>query len=197
MGTRAAAARADGDSPPRSRLRSPLWFSRGVAGGWSDHVYRASGRRPRESSADFNGDGIDDEIYHYNGNVLDRVELRSQCRRQDRCALDLRLSRRAHRATRVTTISTDASNGQSDAEEGQIVTSTLDSNGDGRPDAVIASAARRDAQRRHLRRSRPAYRRAGRPIDGALNTSTEFDADGDGVFERRVEYDRYGEPKAK
>ena len=54
-----------------------------------------------------------------------------------------------------------------------------------------------------VERSADIYDEAGQRIvarqnfDGALNTSTEFDYDGDGIFERRVEYDRYGEPKAK
>jgi len=34
-------------------------------------------------------------------------------------------------------------------------------------------------------------------FDGANNHATEFDDDGDGTFERRVEYDRYGEPKLR
>jgi hypothetical protein len=31
-------------------------------------------------------------------------------------------------------------------------------------------------------------------ISQSRAVATEFDKDGDGVFERRVEYDRYGEP---
>jgi hypothetical protein len=31
-------------------------------------------------------------------------------------------------------------------------------------------------------------------IDNSRLVASEFDKDGDGVFERRVEYDRFGEP---
>jgi hypothetical protein len=31
-------------------------------------------------------------------------------------------------------------------------------------------------------------------MHGPFNVSTEIDADGDGIFERRFKYDRYGEP---
>jgi hypothetical protein len=34
-------------------------------------------------------------------------------------------------------------------------------------------------------------------VDGVWNDTAEFDDDGDGTFERHVEYDRYGEPKAR
>ena len=84
----------------------------------------------------------------------------------------------------------------SQAEEGQIVTSTLDSNGDGRPDEVF--------QLHHgIQRSAEIYDEDGRRVvarqtmDGPFNVSAEIDSDGDGVFERRFKYNRYGEPEAK
>ena len=85
---------------------------------------------------------------------------------------------------------------KSDAEGGQIVIARLDSNGNGRPDAVTHVQHGVD-------RSADIYDEAGLRIVArhtfvdALKTYTEFDSDGDGIFERRVDYDRYGEPKTQ
>ena len=81
------------------------------------------------------------------------------------------------------------------AEAGHLVTTTFDSNGDGRPDSVthlvhgVASSVDiydevglRIVARQH--------------IEGGWHDFTDFDGDGDGTFERRVTYDRYGEPKS-
>jgi hypothetical protein len=181
--------------PPRSRLRSPLWFVTGMLAGGA--ILFIALRTPyNESQADLDGDDIVDEFYYYNGPTLDRVEY-------DRDA-DGRIDARW-----ISDINGVAARYEGDddfdgrfewhavAEAGQIVTSTLDSNGDGRPDLVM-----------HLRHgvmlNIDAYDEPGRRVvarqhyvDGAWHDSTEFDDDGDGVFERHVEYDRYGEPKKR
>jgi|KBSMisStaDraftv2_1062788.scaffolds.fasta_scaffold830519_1 hypothetical protein len=63
---------------------------------------------------------------------------------------------------------------------------------------------RRDPACAHgIQRSTDVYDEAGLRIvarqhfNAAWNDSTEFDDDGDGTFERRVEYDRYGVPRAQ
>ena len=84
-----------------------------------------------------------------------------------------------------------------EAAVGRVADSTLDSNGDGKPDSVS-----------HLEhgvlRSIDVYDDGGRRIVarqhfiyGAWNDSTEFDDDGDGTFERHIDFDRYGEPKKR
>ena len=62
-----------GATPPRSRTRSPLWFFAGLLAGGAIafFVFRTPYTR---SSVDFDRDGVNDEIYHYRGNVLDLVE---------------------------------------------------------------------------------------------------------------------------
>jgi len=85
---------------------------------------------------------------------------------------------------------------QSEAEKGEIVTSTLDSNGDGRPDKVTHYS-------QGIAQGVDIYDEKGRRIVARIHfkdpflTATDFDGDGDGTFERHVDYDRYGEPKAR
>jgi hypothetical protein len=180
--------------PPRSRMRSPLWFMVGILAGCM--IMFVVLRTPHTSSqGDTNGDGIDDEFYYYSGQVVDRVESdRNNDRRIDvRWINDLQgvLSRYE---------GDDDFDGrfevQAEAEAGRIVTSTRDSNGDGRPDSVTHFVY-------GIARSSDVYDEAGVRIvarqhfDGPWNNATDFDDDGDGTFERRVEYDRYGEPKAR
>jgi hypothetical protein len=180
--------------PPRSRFRSPLFFLAGLLAG-GVLVFFALKPVATLSSADFNGDGIDDEIYHYYGNVLESAEY-------DRNA-DGKIDARwvnDYRGIPKRYEGDDDFDGRfewtSQAEEGQIVTSTLDSNGDGRPDEVL--------QLHHgIQRSAEIYDEDGRrvvarqAIYGPFNVSAEMDSDGDGVFERRFKYNRYGEPEAK
>ena len=158
-------------------------------------LYVASRSPATSSSADFDSDGIEDEIYHYAGRTLERVDYD----RNGDGKIDARwLSDIRGMAVRYE--SDDDFDGRfelmSDAEKGQVVISTLDENGDGRPDAVTRS-------KHGVVYSSDIYDEAGRRVvarqtfDGPLGSTTEFDSDGDGVFERRVEYDRYGEPKAR
>jgi hypothetical protein len=180
--------------PPRSRVRSPLWFLVGILVGGA--IMFVVLRTPYTATqGDTNGDGVDDEFYYYSGQAIERVESdRNNDRRIDaRWINDIRgvLSRYE---------GDDDFDGRfevhGETEAGQIVTTTLDSNGDGRPDFVT-----------HLmygiQRSTDVYDENGRRIvarqyfDGKWNNRTDFDDDGDGNFERHVEYDRYGEPKKR
>jgi hypothetical protein len=181
--------------PVRSPLRSPLWFVAGVLVG-TGLLYLASRSPVTSQSADFNGDGIEDEIYYYEGVTPTRVDLDrdSDGKVDARWINDFRGVAKRYEGD-------DNFDGRfewtSELEQGQIVTSTLDSTGDGNPDSVMRfrhgvlgtievydEAGQRIVARQHF-------------IDGAWNDSTEFDADGDGVFERRVEFDRYGEPRTR
>jgi hypothetical protein len=183
-------------SPPaRSWLRSPLWFFAGVVVG-AFALYFASRSPVTSASADYDGDGIEDQIYHYAGVTLDRVdEDRNGDGKIDaRWFNDLQGVAKRYEGD-------DNFDGRfewrGDAQRGLLVTSTLDSNGDGNTDAVMHMS-------HGVLRSVDVYDEAGERVvarhlfvDGFWNESTEFDADGDGVFERRVEYDRYGEPKPR
>ena len=82
---------------------------------------------------------------------------------------------------------------QSDVENGEVSLSVLDTDGDGRPEQVW-----------HLENgvlsSIDYYFASGGRIvkreffKAGLLDAAEFDDDGDGVFERRVRYDRFAEP---
>jgi len=183
-----------GVTPPRSPMRSPVWFLFGMLIGGA--ILFIAFRTPyTQSQADFDGDGLSDETYYYSGNTLARVEY-------DRNAdgkIDARWVNDIHGvASRYE--GDDNFDGRfewrSEAAVGQVANSTLDSNGDGRPDSVWHFE-------HGVLRSVEVYDEGGARIvarqhfiDGAWNDSTEFDDDGDGTFERRGEFDRYGEPKA-
>jgi hypothetical protein len=177
---------------PRSRMRSPLWFGVGMLVGAAIAfvVLRTPYTQP---SVDLDGDGVDDEFFHYKGNHLDRVE-------HDRNG-DGRID-----AVWINDIHGVLSRYEGDddfdghfewnsaAEGGQIALSTRDVNGDGRPDSVWRFAD-------GVLRTVDVYDEAGQRVvarqhyaDGVWNDVTDFDTDGDGSFERRVEFDRYGEP---
>jgi hypothetical protein len=182
---------------PRSSLRSPLIFIAGVMIG-AVAVFVALRSPSTLSNADFDNDGITDEIYHYSGNVMERIEFD---RNADGNTDALWLF--DHRGVPKRYDSDDDFDGRyewkSDTERGQFVTGRLDANGDGRSDLVMHSI---HGVLHHVDVYDEAGQRvvARRNFEGGLgvfNNFTEFDGDGDGVFERRVEFDRYGEPKTR
>ena len=144
--------------------------------------------------ADVDGDGTVDETYIYSGQTLDRVEYdRNGDGKVDaRWVNDLRgVSKRYD--------GDDDFDGifewRSEAERGQVVRSVLDADGDGRPERV-------ENYRHGVLRTIDVYDASGRRVvarehyDNSRLDARELDQDGDGVFERRVEYDEYGEPLA-
>jgi len=176
----------------RSSWNSPLWFVAGILVG-GGIFYLAFTSPSTASGADYDGDGVDEEVYHFEGNTLRMTDY-------DRNAdgkVDARWSTN-FRGVPTQYTADDNFDGYfestSDAKNGQVVTATLDENGDGRPDAishyshgVIASIdVYDDAGNRVVAREKYT--------DG-WHTSTDFDMDGNGVFERRVDYDRFGNPR--
>ena len=181
-------------APPRSRVRSPLWFLVGALVGVA--IMFVVFRTPYSSShVDLDGDGVDDEFYYYSGNVLQQFE--SDRNRDGK--VDTRWINDIHGVLARYEADDDFDGRfewRSEAELGQIVTSTLDANGDGRPESVLHL-------QNGVQRATDIYDEAGRRIvarqtytNGWNHTTTEFDDDGDGTFERRVEYDRFGNPKS-
>ena len=153
-------------------------------------------RSPTSStSADFDGDGRADEVYYYAGVTLERIDYD----RNGDGNIDARWIS-DYRGVPQRYEGDDDFDGRfewvSRARDGQIVTTVLDSNGDGRPDEEFHL-------QHGVQRSADIYDEGGRGIvarqkyDGPFNVSVEIDADRDGVFERSFEYDRYGEPKTQ
>ncbi|HEU4778475.1 MAG TPA: DUF2007 domain-containing protein [Steroidobacteraceae bacterium] len=177
--------------PPRSTWRSPLWFLGGILAGGA--VMFLALRTPYSGeSADLNGDGVVDEKYHYTGQVIDRVEY-------DRNAdgkIDARWINDMYGVPEKFEGDDDFDGRfewKTDAVRGWSVRSEQDADGDGRPERVFRLSL-------GVMHTEDIYDEAGTRVvvrqhfDNARLVAREFDKDGDGVFERRVEFDRFGEP---
>jgi hypothetical protein len=180
--------------PRRPIWRSPLWFLGGILVGGAV-MFLALRTPPVADAVDLDGDGVTDETYFYSGQVIDRVEY-------DRNAdgkADARWKNDIN-GVPVRFESDDDFDGRfewdTDAPHGWPVRSVMDADGDGKPEQVglfthgvmhtmeyYDEADTRVVSRDHISQSRVV--------------ATEFDKDGDGVFERRVEFDRYGEPVSR
>ena len=140
------------------------------------------------------GDGIVDEIYHYRGQVLESTE---RDRNADR-KIDLRWLNDFN-GIPVGYESDDDFDGvfewTGEVERGDLKRAVEDSDRDGRPESVQVFV-------HGVLRTHDIYEATGSHVvaretfDNAMHVSTEFDKDGDGVFERRVDYDGNAEPVA-
>jgi len=176
----------------RSSWNSPLWFVAGLLVGGAI-FYLAFISPSATSGADYDGDGIDEEVYHFEGNTLRMTDY-------DRNAdgkIDARWSNNFRGVPKQYTADDNFDGffeSTSEAKNGQIFITTVDKNGDGRPDAishylhgVIADIDVYDEDGNRIV-AREKY------SDG-WHTSTDFDMNGDGTFERHLEYDRFGVPR--
>jgi hypothetical protein len=183
---------SDSMPPPRRPVwRSPLWFLGGILTGGALVFLQL--RAPQTAEAvDLDNDGVTDETYFYSGRVIDRVEY-------DRNAdgkIDARWNNDIY-GVPVRFEGDDDFDGRFEwdikARHGWPVRSMMDADGDGKFEQVgffthgvmhtlevYDESGARVVSRDH--------------IDNSRIVATEFDKDGDGIFERRVEYDRYGEP---
>jgi hypothetical protein len=177
--------------PDRSSWRSPLWFFCGAMLGGS--LMLLTLRTPaNQDSVDFDDDGRPDETYYYAGKTLVRIE-------SDRNA-DGKIDARwinDYRGLLKRYESDDDFDGrfewQTEVENGLRVRSVLDADGDGKPERVVLfrhgvplSMDIYDPQS-HRVAVREDY-------ENSRLVAREYDQDGDGTFERRVEYDAMGEP---
>ena len=183
------------DAPPTSavppRWRSPLWFFVGVLIGGG--VMLLALRTPVATDrADSNDDGILDEFYVYRGQALSRVDY-------DRNAdgmIDARwlydLNGHPERYE-----SDDDFNGSFEwshsIREDSTADHVRDADGDGRPELMMHF-------RHDVARGDTLYSADGRVVarsryDNGVLVSREIDKDGDGRFERRIEFDAMGDVK--
>jgi Putative prokaryotic signal transducing protein len=173
-----------------SRFHSPLWFLLGAMSGGI--VVFAALNTGGSSGVDFDGDGHADVASRYLGSRPLSTELdRNRDGKTDaRWTYSVQGFEKQYE-------NDDDFDGhfewQSEIEDGNVVRSALDADGDGRPEQVS-----------HFRNgvvvSHDYYFASGGRIvkrefyEAGLMESAEFDDDGDGVFERRVRYDARGEP---
>ncbi|MET0207643.1 MAG: DUF2007 domain-containing protein [Burkholderiaceae bacterium] len=178
--------------PRRAASRSPLWFLVGGACGYG--IAFAMLNSPRTTDGiDYDGDGIREVIYHYAGGVPQSTEVdRNRDGRIDEIwNFDLR---GMEESLQQDNDFDGRFEWRDDFDAGEMKQGTLDANADGNPEQVVHyrfgivdtidlydESGLRIAARQHYAHERLDF--------------TEIDADGDGAFEKRVDYDRLGLPK--
>jgi hypothetical protein len=173
---------------------SPLWFFFGVVVGGV--LLLIALRSPYSTqSVDLDGDGRVDETYFYSGQTLDAIKYdRNADGKIDALWVhDLKGVPKRYE-------SDDDFDGtfewRGDVERGWVARNVMDANRDGRPERIQNS-------HHGVLRMIEVYDAEGTRVvvrehyDNARLEAREVDQDGDGVFERRVDYDNYGEPVAR
>jgi hypothetical protein len=177
--------------PPRAPLRSPLWFLTGaVAGGLvAAWILRTPENR---DGIDYDGDGDYESTFSYSGQAprLAEYDRNNDGKIDARWHYDLQGYEERYEGD-------DDFDGrfeiEADVDAGQSRSARFDLDGDGRPEetqryrhGVLDTAQLYDGSGRVV--ARETYRHGER-------VSAEFDRDGDGTFEQRVEFDRFDMPK--
>jgi hypothetical protein len=176
---------------PRGSLRGPLWFFLGgVCGAW--FAWLGLNTPATENGIDYDSDGDYETIYHYTGAKIALVEND----RDNNGVADGRWKFDRHGLDSAFESDDDFDGRfewQYEIARGAFLTGTRDADADGKPEMVshfsdgilrsmdLFDESGRVVAREHYARDRVDY--------------TEFDRDGDGKFEQRVEFDRYGMPK--
>jgi len=178
--------------PANPRPHPALWFLAGIVAG-SALLFVALNLRYKvtDSGVDYDGDGRLEVTYHYSTGLMSSNDFdRNRDGHVDaRWKFDSQGFETHYEAD-------DDFDGrfewQDDVEYGAITRAVLDTNGDGRPEQVWHS--------RHgvLESVDYHFASGGRIVKrdfykAGLLDSAEYDDDGDGIFERRVSYDRHGE----
>jgi hypothetical protein len=180
--------------PSRPRWRSPLWFVAGMLVGGAIMLWAL--RTPfTTDTVDLDGDGVTDETYVYAGQVLRAIEYD----RNGDLKIDARWKYDMH-GVPVHLESDDDFDGrlewQGEVERGWVARSVKDADGDGRPERVqlFTHGVLNTVEVYDARGTRVVTREH---IENTRLVASEFDQDGDGVFELRVEYDRFGQPMSR
>jgi hypothetical protein len=177
---------------PRKRAawRSPLWFFAGLLVGGGLMVFGL--RTPYSTDvADLDGDGIVDQFYYYRGRVVDKQEFDRNADRR----IDVRWTHDMHGVPARYEADDDFDGTfewKGEAERGDLVVRVKDADGNGRPER--AEKFRHGVLHTIEIYSASGHLTARQAYENARMVSAEFDSDGDGVFERRVEYDEFEEP---
>jgi hypothetical protein len=185
---------ADSAAPPPHRRRAGMLLTLLLGAVLGGGVIALVLGTPRTSDGiDYNGDGRSDMIFRYAGSrpVSTDIDRNFDGKVDARWIFDIRGRESRYEED-------DDFDGrfewQSDVEEGNIVRSVLDADGDGRPEQVryylhgvitqadfLFASGGRVVKRQHFK--------------AGLLEFAEFDDDGDGKFERRVSYDGHEDPR--
>jgi hypothetical protein len=173
-----------------SRFNSLLWFIVGTTVGVAG-AFIALRTPASYDGVDYDEDGRYDIKYEYNGRAIARMEFD----RDDDGKVDARWIFDVNGVEQEYDADEDFDGRfewRGRAEEGEVTRNMLDADGDGRPERV--------ENLRHGVLVSIDYHDGGRIVKrefykAGLLDAAEFDDDGDGVFERRVQYDAQAEPK--
>lgn len=177
---------------PRAAWLSPMWFATGLIVGGLAAMWLL--RTPHSSDGvDYDADGDHEIVFFYSGRTPSRTEFD---RNNDgdidgRWHFDIRGFDKSFEGD-------DDFDGEFETrvelERGEWKLARIDRSGDGRPDeiqhfrhGIIFAVHRLDIESGRLV-SRENYEKGAR-------TSVESDRDGDGTFEQRIEFDRFGMPR--
>jgi hypothetical protein len=180
-------------SAPPPIVRKSLWFFLGVLAGVALSFFLMNlDRRTNSAGIDYNRDGRDDAVYHYFDGTLRSTE---RDRNFDgtvdqRCTFDDDVIEAVCEAD-------DDFDGKSEwktDDDGTTSTSVRDQDADARPELVM------HYKYGVIERADYHFASGGRIVKrehfmGGLLSFAEYDDDGDGLFERRVEFDAHGEPR--
>ena len=183
---------ASASVPRPARARGLLWFFLGAVCG-AGFVFVVLSNPTSVEGIDYDGDGHDEVVSHYDGSRATLVEFdRDGDGRIDaRWHFDLQGLEKSYEAD-------DDFDGrfewQTEAAGGQLAHGGRDGNGDGK--AELETYFEHGVLRRVDIRDEAGERIIAREHYVADRVEfTEFDRDADGVFEQRVEFDRTGMPK--
>jgi hypothetical protein len=176
----------------RPPWHSGLWFFAGLLVGGTA-LYLVLTMETSVSGTDYDGDGRDEETYHYVGERVSSVDIDSNAdgKVDTRWNYDLRGNPQL--------VEEDADfdgrfERRSVYEDGWMLASTLDEDGNGRFD-LVTHYIKGVPQDLEIYDTSGEHLVARQNFTRRWHTSTDFDMDGDGVFERHVELDRFGAPR--
>jgi hypothetical protein len=170
-------------------VRSLLWFAAGLVVGGG--VMFVGLRTPStEDGVDYDADGRNDIHYEYNGRAIARIDYD----RDDDGHVDARWIFDFNGVEKEYDADDDFDGRfewQGSVEDGEVVRNALDADGDGLPERVTHSRNGVLQSVEFFRHDRIAKRELYR---SGLLSSADYDDDGDGRFDRRVELDAKGDP---
>jgi hypothetical protein len=181
-------------TPPIRRFQwsTPAFFVLGLVIGAT--LVFAKLRNPEtQSGVDYDDDGRQEVFYYYAGNYVSRVDLD----RNSDGKVDAETRYDLQGVAKVEELDEDFDGRfewQYQLQRGLYARGEHDADGDGKPEAIEYLVHGVLDHVDYLRDTGTGVAKREHYRGGAL-TFAEYDADGDGVFEKKVEFDRFNEPR--